>query len=50
MRSGAETHRRDIAVAVRAGQRNGGNRYAALPDTGRTPDEILGYDEPGLPK
>jgi antitoxin VapB len=25
------------------------NRYAALPDTGRTPDEILGYDEHGLP-
>ncbi|PZA13150.1 protein transcription factor [Rhodopseudomonas palustris] len=26
-----------------------GGRYAALPDTGRTPDEILGYDENGLP-
>jgi antitoxin VapB len=26
-----------------------GNRYAALPDTGRTPDDILGYDEHGLP-
>jgi antitoxin VapB len=26
-----------------------GNRYAALPDTGRSPDEILGYDEHGLP-
>jgi antitoxin VapB len=26
-----------------------GRRYAALPDTGRTPDEILGYDENGLP-
>jgi antitoxin VapB len=26
-----------------------GNRYAALPDTGRNPDEILGYDEHGLP-
>jgi antitoxin VapB len=26
-----------------------GSRYAALPDTGRTPDEILGYDEHGLP-
>ena len=25
------------------------NRYAALPDTERTPDEILGYDEHGLP-
>jgi antitoxin VapB len=26
-----------------------GNRYAALPDNGRSPDEILGYDEHGLP-
>jgi antitoxin VapB len=26
-----------------------GNGYAALPDTGRNPDEILGYDEHGLP-
>lgn len=26
-----------------------GDRYAALPDTGRTPDEVLGYDEHGLP-
>lgn len=26
-----------------------GNRYAAFPDTGRSPDEILGYDEHGLP-
>ena len=26
-----------------------GNRYASLPDTGRSPDEILGYDEYGLP-
>ena len=26
-----------------------GSGYAALPDTGRTPDEILGYDEHGLP-
>ena len=27
-----------------------GSRYAALADTGRSPDEILGYDEHGLPK
>jgi antitoxin VapB len=27
-----------------------GNRYAAQPDSGRTPNEILGYDEHGLPK
>ncbi len=26
-----------------------GNRYAASPDTGRSPDEALGYDEDGLP-
>jgi antitoxin VapB len=26
-----------------------GNRYAAWPDTGRSPDKILGYDEHGLP-
>jgi antitoxin VapB len=27
-----------------------GNRYAVLADTGRHPDEILGYDEHGLPR
>jgi antitoxin VapB len=27
-----------------------GNRYASLPDTGRSPDEILGFDEHGLPR
>jgi antitoxin VapB len=27
-----------------------GKRYAALPDTGRNPDEIVGYGEHGLPK
>ena len=26
-----------------------GHRYAGLPDTGRSPDEILGYDDHGLP-
>jgi antitoxin VapB len=26
-----------------------GHRYAALHDSGRSPDEILGYDEHGLP-
>ena len=26
-----------------------GSRYAALADTGRSPDDILGYDEEGLP-
>jgi len=26
-----------------------GGQYAALPDTGRSPDKILGYDDYGLP-
>ena len=26
-----------------------GSQYAVLPDTGRSPDEILGHDEHGLP-
>jgi antitoxin VapB len=26
-----------------------GGEFAALADTGRGPDEILGYDEQGLP-
>jgi antitoxin VapB len=26
-----------------------GRRYAALPDSGQSSDEILGYDEHGLP-
>jgi antitoxin VapB len=26
-----------------------GGAFAALADTGRSPDEILGYDENGLP-
>ena len=25
-----------------------GSQYAALPDTGRSPDQILGYDDHGL--
>jgi antitoxin VapB len=27
-----------------------GSQYAALADTGRSPDDILGYDDYGLPK
>jgi antitoxin VapB len=27
-----------------------GSRYAVLADTGRSPDDILGYDEHGLPR
>jgi antitoxin VapB len=26
-----------------------GNQYAVLPDSGRSPEEILGYDKDGLP-
>jgi antitoxin VapB len=26
-----------------------GSQYSALADTGRSPDEILGYDDQGLP-
>ena len=26
-----------------------GSQFAPLPDTGRSPDEILGYDDHGLP-
>ena len=26
-----------------------GDRYAVLPDSGRDPDELLGYDQNGLP-
>ncbi|MBR1210694.1 type II toxin-antitoxin system VapB family antitoxin [Bradyrhizobium sp. JYMT SZCCT0180] len=26
-----------------------GSQFAKLPDTGRSPDEILGYDDHGLP-
>jgi antitoxin VapB len=26
-----------------------GSQYAALADTGQSPDEILGYDEHGVP-
>ncbi len=26
-----------------------GSQYAALPDAGRSPDEILGYDDDGRP-
>ena len=26
-----------------------GSQFAALPDTGRSPDEILGYDDHGAP-
>jgi antitoxin VapB len=42
-------HRRRHTDDVAARLMKIGNRYAALPDTGQSPDEILGYDEQGLP-
>jgi antitoxin VapB len=42
-------HRRRHTGNVAAQLMKIGNRYAALPDTGRNPDEILGYDDHGLP-
>jgi hypothetical protein len=27
-----------------------GSQYSALADTGRSPDEIIGYDDQGLPR
>ena len=42
-----ERRRRHAEIAARLMRI--GNRYAALPDSGRSPDEILGYDEHGLP-
>jgi antitoxin VapB len=45
----AREHRRRNTDNVAARLMKIGNRYAALPDTGQTPDEILGYNEHGLP-
>jgi antitoxin VapB len=42
-----QRRRSSDAIAVRL--MTIGHSYAALPDTGRSPDEILGYDEHGLP-
>jgi antitoxin VapB len=44
----ARERRRRQADAIAAQLMKIGIRYAALADTGRTPDEILGYDERGL--
>jgi antitoxin VapB len=41
--------RRRQSDAVAARLMKIGNQYAALPDTGRSPDDILGYDAQGLP-
>ena len=45
----ARERRRRNKDAVAAKLMKIGSLYAALPDTGRSPDEILGYDEHGLP-
>jgi antitoxin VapB len=45
----ARERRRRNADTIAARLMKIGSRYAALPDTGRSPDEILGYDEHGLP-
>ena len=45
----AREHRRRNTNDVAARLMKIGSRYAALPDTGRTPDDILGYDDNGLP-
>jgi antitoxin VapB len=43
----ARERRRRNTDAVVARLMRIGSHYAALPDTGRSPDEILGYDEHG---
>ena len=45
----ARERRRRNVDAIAARLMKIGGRYATLPDTGRSPDEILGYDEHGLP-
>lgn len=45
----ARERRRRNADDVAARLMKIGSRYASLPDSERSPDEILGYDENGLP-
>jgi antitoxin VapB len=45
----AREHRRQRPDRIAAQLMKIGSRYAALPDARRTPDDILGYDEHGLP-
>lgn len=45
----AREHRRRRPDLVAARLMKIGSQYAALPDTGRNADEILGYDDDGLP-
>jgi antitoxin VapB len=45
----ARERRRRRTDSVTARLMKIGSRFAALADTGRSPDEILGYDGQGLP-
>jgi antitoxin VapB len=45
----ARERRRRNADDVAARLLKIGSRYAALPDSGQSPDEIVGYDEHGRP-
>jgi antitoxin VapB len=45
----AREHRRRRPDGIAARLMKIGSQYAALADTGRSPDEILGYDDHGLP-
>ena len=45
----AREHRRRRPDRIAARLMKIGSQYAARPDSGRSPDEILGYDEHGLP-
>jgi antitoxin VapB len=45
----ARERRRRRADGIAARLMKIGSQYTALADTGRSPDEILGYDDHGLP-
>jgi antitoxin VapB len=45
----AREQRRRRTVSITARLMKIGSQFATLPDTGRSPDEILGYDDHGLP-
>ena len=45
----ARERRRRRSGSIAARLMKIGSQFAALADTGRSPDEILGYDEQGLP-
>jgi len=45
----ARERRRRRSGSIAARLMKIGSQFAALADTGRSPDEILGYDDQGLP-